>query len=286
MNTPPSWLRRFLLPVMAIAVIIPLTQAAIAQSEANSGPIPFSQAADTPDRQALFGDLHVHTNYSLDSYFGVNPNGPREAYRFGRGEEVTLAGGLKHRLKAPLDFAAVTDHAEYYGEMNLCQDPSSSIYDAENCQNFRAALNDFDAGEAAYLEFVVNASATNSRIPECGENGEVCLAAAPETWRDIQAAAEEFDEPGKFTTFKAFEWTAGARAAGGVGGGSYHRNVIFRNETVPDTAFDARISNDPRQLWAWIDANCTGACEAISIPHNSNLSGGLPSLPKIWMAPL
>lgn len=272
-------LSRLLLPGLAIAIIITFTQVSIAQSKANSGPTPFAQAADTPDRQALFGDLHVHTNLSLDSYFGVNPNGPREAYRFGRGEEVTLAGGIKHRLKAPLDFAAVTDHAEYYGEMNLCQDPSSSIYDAENCQNFRAALNDFDAGEAAYLEFVVNASATNSRIPECGENGEVCLAAAPETWRDIQAAAEEFDEPGKFTTFKAFEWTAGARAAGGVGGGSYHRNVIFRNETVPDTAFDARISNDPRQLWAWIDANCTGACEAIAIPHNSNLSGGITFAP-------
>jgi hypothetical protein len=276
-------LRKLFFTVLAIVAVVAFGSAAttgVAQTSYSAQGTTQLAQGSTPERQALFGDLHTHTNYSLDSYFGANPNGPREAYRFGRGEEVTLAGGVKHRLKAPLDFVAVTDHAEYYGEINLCQDPNSSIYNSENCQNFRAAPNDAAAGEAAFLEFVVNAGATNSRIPECGDNGEVCLAAAPETWQDIQAAAQEFNQPGKFTTFKAFEWTAGARAAGGAGGGSYHRNVIFRTDKVPSSAFDARTSNDPRQLWAWIDNNCTGDCEAIAIPHNSNLSGGITFAPE------
>ena len=83
-----------------------------------------AKAGETPQRQALFGDLHVHTNYSLDSYLGQNPNGPREAYRFAKGGVAKTAAGEDHRLKTALNFTAVTDHAEYLGDLAICRIPA------------------------------------------------------------------------------------------------------------------------------------------------------------------
>ena len=34
----------------------------------------------------LFGDLHVHTKYSFDSYLSGQRNGPDSAYRYAKGD--------------------------------------------------------------------------------------------------------------------------------------------------------------------------------------------------------
>ncbi len=72
--------------------------------------------SSNPMKDAYFGEQHVHTAYSLDAYIGGARLTPDGAYRFAKGEEVDV-GGQKFRLKRPLDWAAVTDHAEYIGEM-------------------------------------------------------------------------------------------------------------------------------------------------------------------------
>ena len=69
---------------------------------------------NNPLKEAYFGEQHVHTAYSLDAYIGGARLTPSDAYRFAKGEEVEV-GGVKVRMKA-LDWAAVTDHAEYIGE--------------------------------------------------------------------------------------------------------------------------------------------------------------------------
>ncbi|MFT5576350.1 MAG: hypothetical protein ACI89D_001874, partial [Bermanella sp.] len=83
-------------------------------------------------RQPLFGDLHVHSSYSFDSYISSQRNDPSAAYRFGRGEEITLpdadgAQAVKAQLRRPLNFMAVTDHAEFLGPINICTQDSGKL---------------------------------------------------------------------------------------------------------------------------------------------------------------
>ena len=103
----------------------------------NAGPAQ-GDTLDSPlDRRPLFGDLHIHSSWSLDSYVNFNKVEPAMAYRFARGEEVKIAGGRRVKLEIPLDFAAVTDHAEYFGELSLCLDSETRQYSLPICQDIR-----------------------------------------------------------------------------------------------------------------------------------------------------
>src|SRR5437773_1539807 len=43
-------------------------------------------SAARPEKEAYFGDLHVHTSWSLDAFtMGGNRDDPSVAYRYGRG---------------------------------------------------------------------------------------------------------------------------------------------------------------------------------------------------------
>ncbi len=78
---------------------------------------------EIPDRDAYFGDLHVHTAYSLDAFLAGAANNPDAAYEFGKGEAKPLmVGGPMMRLTAPLDFMAVTDHSEWMAEIDTILD--------------------------------------------------------------------------------------------------------------------------------------------------------------------
>src|SRR6185369_8933705 len=77
-----------------------------------------------PLRQPFFGDLHVHTKFSADATIYGTKVGPRDAYDFARGGTIAAsdddeAPTRQVRIDRPLDFAAVTDHAEWYGEVNV-----------------------------------------------------------------------------------------------------------------------------------------------------------------------
>ena len=78
-----------------------------------------SQAAEPPGpsnplRNAYFGDLHLHTSNSIDAYWAGVRTTPRDAYRYAQDMPVKYFGE-EIRRKAPLDFLAVSDHAEYLG---------------------------------------------------------------------------------------------------------------------------------------------------------------------------
>ena len=89
---------------------------------------PRPATARHPEREAYFGETHVHTSWSFDAYvFGNMKAGPEDAYKYAMGQPIDHPAGYKVKITRPLDFMAVTDHAEYAGTVPLANDPSSAI---------------------------------------------------------------------------------------------------------------------------------------------------------------
>lgn len=222
-----------------------------------------------PMRNAYFGELHLHTTYSLDSgLFGTRID-PREAYRFAMGEAVWLPESETwQRLRAPLDFAAVTDHAESLGTYGQCNDESSENYWSLTCLGLRLKLKlMFKRLVGAYKQEGAQTGRYDAAV--CGDDGELCKNSARNIWQDIQGAANEYNSPGTFTTFVGFEYSPTLESAGML-----HRNVIFRSDDVPGNVFSA-LDGLAEDLLRWLQQNCRGNCQALSIPHNPNFSWGL-----------
>jgi len=219
--------------------------------------------AENPLKDAYFGELHLHTSYSLDSYIGGNRRTPDDAYRFAKGEEILIHGD-PHRLRRPLDFAAVTDHAEYIGEMYSTQVATALGHDDEMLVELRG-LDQVDEQRAWFLKYVVNnARSGKPEHPPFYAGRETTLSA----WAMNRSVTNDHYEPGRFTTLHGFEWTAAP------GGGNMHRNVIFRDDSLPDAPFDSITSSDEEKLWDWIELQRGQGMALLAIPHNSNGSKG------------
>jgi hypothetical protein len=244
-----------------------------------------------PQRRALFGDLHVHTALSMDAWLSGTLATPDDAYRFARGEAIGVppfaADGTpsaRLRIERPLDFAAVTDHAEWLGETSLCRDPDSAAYDTDSCRIFRGEQRSLLAralrlqGFRARLVGALSPFGRNDEI--CGEGAARCRARTRSLWEENQAAAERWYDRSAacaFTTFHAFEYSRSPRST------KIHRNVIFRNEIVPELPISWIDTPSEPEFWAKLRAQCVdtdSGCDALAIPHNPNLSNG--QLFAIW----
>ncbi len=229
-----------------------------------------------PLRSPFFGDLHVHTQFSLDASTQGTRNRPADAYRFARGEELGLQPYDEQdrplrtaRLARPLDFAAVTDHAELIGEWNTCNTPGLPGHNSIVCRVYRRWPR------VAF--FWMNFQAARAvRHGFCGADGVHCREAARAPWEEIRVAADEATDRSSdcsFTAFQAYEWTGAAGA-----GNNFHRNVIFKNSTVPELPIHFIDEPDLYKFWKLLREECKengSGCDAVVIPHNSNLSGGL-----------
>jgi hypothetical protein len=234
------------------------------------------------DRQPFFGDLHIHTRYSFDSYISSQRNDPTDAYRYAQGLPITLPNEdgeqrIEAQIQRPLDFAAVTDHAEFLGAINVCtEDPWRMGYWWPHCVMTRSSNLWVQLLAARWWTILGGMSEGDpARTFACTLSD--CNVPRSETWQQIQRAAEAaYDRSAscEFTTFIGYEYTDAPDSA------NMHRNVIFRNDRVTDlpiSTYETGSYNFPR-LWALLREGCleTGkGCDVLAIPHNPNLAGGL-----------
>ena len=231
----------------------------IVEQIADKAPIP-----SNPLKEAYFGETHVHTSSSMDAFIGGNRLTPEDAYRFAKGEEMMVNGSM-HKLKRPLDFCAISDHAEYLGETYTLMNPGTPGYDDPVAAQIREAATYEDALKL-FVKYVVTPARTGGSIHPDFYQGEASTASG---WRKNFEATEKYNEPGKFTTLHAFEWSAAPNA------GNLHRNVIFADSIVPAIPFSANESRDPQKLWAWMQKQMDKGSRLLAIPHNSNGSKGM-----------
>lgn len=239
-----------------------------------------------PRRQVFWGELHVHSARSMDAWLWDVRGGPDDVYRFGRGEEILLPpldergrGTRPVKLERPLDFVALTDHADFQGEVALCTREDSPDFDTPTCRKYRGDDPDSPDRNArmGLLSRGLHPDASGTPLRSevlCGADGALCRDAMTTVWEEQQAAAERhYDRSAecRFTTFHAYEYTATPDLA------KVHHNVIFRNANVPKAPIPWIDVPDVYDMWSRLERECQGAgigCDVITLPHNSNLSNG------------
>jgi len=216
--------------------------------------------AEAGGKKALFGELHIHTGWSMDAYIFSVRTSPDEAYRFAKGEPYTTALGTTHQMSRPLDFMAVTDHAEYMGAFKNMADPEHPFSKLDY-----AKLVTSGKREDMIKAFAPVSKSLRSGVPIADLDN---TSEKQGTWDRMVEAANRHNDPGHFTALIGYEWTAS------IDGGNMHRNVIFAGDSAP-LPFTALHSRQPEDLWAWMDTQRANGHRLMAIPHNSNLSAGL-----------
>jgi hypothetical protein len=223
-------------------------------------------AAENVERDVFFGETHMHTSWSIDAFAisGSTYNGPEEAYRYARGETINHPVGYQIKITEPLDWIGVTEHAEYVGAFMLAADPDSIL---RKKHPVMAKTLDIGVGVKALAAYMVLAKSIVNKHPiDAFRDPEVIST----LWQRMVELADEYNEPGQFTTFPAYEWTAQPNNK------NMHRNIFFRDsKKVPDIILDSIDSPDPYDLWAWMDSQRAAGNELLAIAHNGNLSDGL-----------
>ena len=219
-----------------------------------------------------WGDTHLHTDISMDAGAFGNRLGLDAAYRFARGEEVESTNGGPVRLSRPLDFLVIADHSDnmgffpdmFAGKEHILSDPTGKDW-----------YERVKRGEGVGVAIELIGMFSQGEFPEA-------LIYKPDSqpykdaWAKTVAAAEEFNDPGKFTAFIGYEWTSLVR------GNNMHRVVIYKDggdkggSMVPYTTIAPEGSTNPRDLWTWLEGyeEKTGG-EVLAIAHNGNLANGI-----------
>ena len=272
--------------LLAVAVILPLTGVVFAQGQdqdqmryhrdseidknAHPSEQPYSPWVDQnfPQRP-FFGDTHLHTAQSFDAVSFGTMLGPEEAYRFARGEEVTSSTGVRGKLSRPLDFLVVADHAENMGTMTAILDGLPEVMTDETIREWHKNLK--AGGDAAMIPYYAILKMVDEGTPMPDVLVDKRLTQS--IWAKNNAAAEKYNEPGRFTAFIGYEWSSNA------GGNNLHRVVVYRdgadkaNRMIPYSSF---LSENPEDLWKWMAKyeEMIGG-QLLAIPHNGNLSNGM-----------
>lgn len=246
--------------VFVLAGLLCFAQASLAETEAADSCGKSDPAS--AERQIFWGDLHTHTAFSMDAYVLNTTQTPHDAYVFARGGPSKLHTGGTHRLKRPLDFAAVTDHAEYFGVSQVCRDEPERPFCIELAD---AASEDSTRG---FIKIFLPMLLSGDR--NCLVDEEDCKVAERSMWQSTIDAANAANTPCEFTAFVASEWTASPENL------HWHRNLIYATDKVPDRALNSFDQPSQEKLWEGLDAQCkeVNGCKVLAIPHNTNIGMG------------
>jgi hypothetical protein len=232
----------------------------------------------------LWGDTHLHTSLSLDARAFGATLGPEEAYRFARGEEVTTSHGERVKLSRPLDWLVVSDHSDAMGAMNEIVKGNPDLMRDPKVRNWHDRIN--QGGETALMATMevieTFAGITGEEIPEILMDRDFVGS----IWEKYLETAEEYNEPGRFSTIIGYEWTSTE------GGNNLHRNVLYRDgadDARQMLPFTAAESFNPEDLWKWMERyeEKTGG-RLLALAHNGNVSNGLmfPEINPVTGKPL
>ena len=227
-----------------------------------------------------WGETHLHTGLSLDAGLFGNILGHEEAYRFARGEEIVSSTGLPVKLGRPLDWIVITDHSDMMGIATAIQSGAPNILANPKGKEWAEGFQKGGEAAGAAAFDLITHFAQMKVPPELVEQYSPGSTVYNNLWDDITRTADQFYEPGRFTTLIGFEWTSVPK------GFNLHRNVILRDngdrarQVIPLTTQPPMGTTDPLDLYQWLDdyESKTGG-QALAISHNGNLSNG-------WMFPL
>ena len=217
-----------------------------------------------------FGDTHLHTNLSVDAYNFANKLGPEVAYRFAKGEEVIASNGMKVKLRRPLDFLVIADHASNVGLMTSLEEEDPSVLKTDIGRRWYTKLQEVKSLEKSDFE-ESRKLAMAMFMDGFVEEEVVDSVFLKSVWKKNVALADKHNAPGQFTALIGYEWTGWYY--------NLHRVVIFKDDAdlagkvIPFSQYD---SIDPEDLWSYLaDYEKTTGGEVLAIPHNGNLSTGV-----------
>ena len=216
-----------------------------------------------PLNNVYFGEQHLHTQDSPDAFAMGTTNSQDDAFRFCKGEAIkkSTGGGYTVQKKTPYDWCAVTDHAVMMGLLPMTLDNSSPLYKTKVAELIRSGTpENMDAA------FGIIMTDVQKGAPPPGFDDKALQRSA---WAAKKKNMNKHNDPGKFTTLIAFEWTSIPF------GQNLHRNVFFRDDTGPDSVFSTLDSDRAEDLWTYLEVQRNNGHEVFAIPHNSNVSNSL-----------
>ncbi len=266
-------MKRFLTASAAALALAACSDTPTTQKDISATPMDSPPAASSipsnPNKNAYFGDIHIHTKNSFDAYIFNVRTTPDDVYRFAKGETIRHPSGFDMMVAGePLDFVAATDHGEYMGILPAMDTQGHPLNSLDMAKDMFSS----DPAVIAKAFSKIGSSIRNGTpYPEAYDRSVIDAA-----WQGAVAAADKHYAPGKLTTFAAYEYTATStqgRTDNSFVGGNLHRNVIFRGR-APERLFSTLDSVNPEDLWDWMDQQRADGREVMAIPHNSNVSDG------------
>src|SRR5664279_6296552 len=260
------------LVLMGIVTLVSCEKKAPEQAQQGSGTAPAQteeRVEKNPDRNAYFGEEHIHTSWSMDAWLmGNRLTDPDDALKYAQGQTIKHPMGYDIKIETPMDFMGVTDHSEYVGITAAANTPGSAVSKMPEAQPLILKNPNDPAEIQRAFTYLVG---LNSGPPV---KAFMSPAVAGSIWKKNNDIADANNHPGKFTAFCSYEWTSMPNYR------NLHRNIFFKDcAKVPEMPYSSLDSNHPEDLWKWMDSQRKAGNELLAISHNANLSDG-------WMYPV